>query len=60
MQLLWTKRVDRAVDRKLEGKTADRMYDLFLFQHMKMLIFSTLINSMAVFTLAVQKKRNKA
>ena len=62
MKLLLIKRVHRAVvavDRKWEGKTADRMYDLFLFQHMKMLIFSTLLNSMAVFTLMVKQNEIK-
>ena len=43
---------------EMRGKTADRMYNLFLFQQMKMLIFSTLIHSMAVFTLA-EKKTHK-
>ena len=32
--------VDKRVDRKWEGKTADRMYDLFLFHAYEMLIFS--------------------
>ena len=54
---LLTKRVDRAVDKKSEGKTAGRMYDFFLFHAYEMLIFSTLINSMAVFTLVVKIRK---
>jgi len=54
MKLLLTSA--KRVDRKSDGKTADRMYDIFLFHAHEMLNFSILRNSVAIFTLVVKIK----
>ena len=51
--------IDKTCRPEMIGKTADRMFDLSLFHTYEMLIFSILINYMAVFTLMVKTKKQK-